>query len=345
MDCKRPDKHYTVNPLKLQTVKNRVKLWLVSMLCVMPLVSCTWVKDDTDDCPYGFWLKLHYTYNILDVEAAPEYVTDAHVYVYDANGNYVKRINATWNDLKANDYRIRVEDLAEGDYQFVVWSGMGNSQYSVAGDTQAKDEYRLSLVEEGGTSAQELPSLFYGSLPTVHYDKSYAVHHIDMMKDTNQLVLLAVPVAEDTEVSVNDFSMKVVTANGIMDARNQIATEAATTYLPFAQEDVTFDDPDYGELHGAKFGISTLRLMENSDCRIILEKSSTGETVFNISLPEYIGMIGSLYTNLGRQLSVQEYLDRQDFYTIVFYLSGDLDQLIQLRVNSWRVRAYNHLKL
>ena len=46
--------------------------------------SCTWVQDDTDGCPYGFWLKLHYTYNILDVEAAPEYVKDATVYVYDA---------------------------------------------------------------------------------------------------------------------------------------------------------------------------------------------------------------------------------------------------------------------
>jgi hypothetical protein len=56
-------------------------------------------------------------------------------------------------------------------------------------------------------------------------------------------------------------------------------------------------------------------------------------------------MIGSLYTNLGKPLSVQEYLDRQDFYTIVFFLSDDLDQLIQLQVNSWRLRPYNHLKL
>lgn len=329
----------------MQTVRNRVKLWLVSILCVMAMVSCTWVKDDTDDCPYGFWLKLHYTYNILDVEAAPEYVTDAYVYIYDADGNFVKRIYTTWDVLKANDYRVRVEGLAEGDYQFVVWSGIGNSQYSVAGDTQTADDFRLTLLGADGNYSNDLPALFYGILPVVHYDNSYAVHHVDMMKDTNQLACLVVPVSEDTEVSVEDFSMKVVATNGIMDARNQIVTNVATTYEPFVQEDVAINDPDYGELHGAKFSISTLRLMENGDCRIILEKKSTGESLFNISLPEYIGMIGSLYTNLGRPLSVQEYLDRQDFYTIVFYLSGDLNQLIQLRVNSWRLRAYYHLKL
>jgi hypothetical protein len=131
----------------------------------------------------------------------------------------------------------------------------------------------------------------------------------------------------------------------VLDAYNDIATIAATTYEPYVEEDVTFSDPDYGELKGAMYGLSTMRLVEDADCRIIFEKKSTGETLFNISLPEYIGMVGKLYTNLGRELSVQEYLDRQDFYTIVFYLSGDLNQLIQLRVNSWRVRAYNHLIL
>ena len=113
----------------------------------------------------------------------------------------------------------------------------------------------------------------------------------------------------------------------------------------FERNSVTINDSEYGELQGVSYNISTLRLMEDTDCRLILEKKETGETVFNISLPEYIGMVGALYLNDGRQMTVQEYLDRQDFYTIVFYLNGDLDQLIQLRVNSWRVRAYNHLKL
>ena len=85
--------------------------------------------------------------------------------------------------------------------------------------------------------------------------------------------------------------------------------------------------------------------MSDSDSRIILRQQSTGQVVFNISFPEYIGMIGALYTNVGRQLTAQEYLDRQDFYSIVFFLSADMQQLLQLQVNSWRLRASNHLKL
>lgn len=123
-----------------------------------------------------------------------------------------------------------------------------------------------------------------------------------------------------------------------------MVADVKTTYEPFIQEDVTLDDPDYGKLEGAKFSMMTLRLMSDMDCRIILERKSTGQKIFNISFPEYIGMIGSLYTNLGRPLSVQEYLDRQDLYTIVFYLSADLERLMQLKVNSWRLRAENHLK-
>ena len=332
MDSKRPHQY-------------RALKQLLTIVCIMAMTSCTWVKDDVDDCPYGFWLRLHYTYNILDVEAVQKYVKDADVYVYDADGNYVKRIHATQSELTANDYRVRVEGLSEGDYQFVVWSGMGNSQYAVAGDTQTMGDFRLSLSGAGTRYAGELPDLYYGYQTAVHYDDSYAVYDVELMKNTNQLSCLIVSVSDQQELDADDYTMKVVAANATMDVRNQLVSGPETAYEPFEQGSVTFDDPDYGQLHGIKFNIMTLRLMSNSDSRLILEKKSTGQTLFNISFPEYVGMIGSLYTAIGRPLTVQEYLDRQDFYTIVFFLSGDLDQLIQLQVNSWRLRANYHLKL
>ena len=318
---------------------------LLSIICMLAMMSCTWVKDDVDDCPYGFWLKLLYTYNILDVDAASRYVSDAYVYVYDADGTFIKRIFVTKEVLTANNYLVQVEGLPEGDYQFVVWSGLGNGQYAVTKDTQTIGDFRLALTDRGGKYSGELPALFHGYLPTVHYDDAYAVHNVELMKNTNQLACLVVSVDNNAVLNPGDYTMKVVTANGTMDARNQLVSDAKITYEPYVADAVTFNDADYGALQGLEYGMMTLRLMNNRDCRIVLEKNSTAEKVFDISFPEYIGMIGSLYTNLGRPLSVQEYLDRQDFYTIVFYLSGDLDQLIQLRVNSWRLRANNHLKL
>lgn len=332
MDSKRPHRYCALKQI-------------CSILCILLMTSCTWVKDDVDNCPYGFWLNLHYTCNILDVEAAPEYISEVMVYVYDADGNYVSRLDVPQSVLKANGHRVRVEGLPEGDYQFVVWSGIGNNAYAVSGDRSTMDQFSLSLAQSGSTVSSNLPDLYYGNLQTVHFDDSYVVHDVYMMKNTNQLSCLVVTMSDDVTVSPDDYDMRVVSANGVMDARNRLISDNMITYEPFVRNAVTFDDAEYGELNGVNFGISTLRLMEDMDCRLILEKKDTGDAIFNISFPEYIGMIGALYTNLGRELSVQEYLDRQDFYTIVFYLSSDLDQLVQLQVNSWRLRAKNHLKL
>ena len=74
-------------------------------------------------------------------------------------------------------------------------------------------------------------------------------------------------------------------------------------------------------------------------------KKDSGQKLFDISLAEYIGMVGKLYTTLGREITVQDYLDRQDFYTVVFYLSDDLERLISLKVNNWFLRSNNHLNL
>ena len=166
-----------------------------------------------------------------------------------------------------------------------------------------------------------------------------------MMKNTNHLACMVVSVDNSAAIAPEDFSLCLVASNGIMDAWNRPVATSVTTYRPYSAGAVTFDDSDYGLLHGAQYAISTLRLMEGGDCRIILCRKTTGDVVFDISLAEYIGMVGQLYTNLGRPLSVQEYLDRQDFYTVVFFLSGDLTQLLQLKVNSWRLRSNYHLKL
>jgi hypothetical protein len=318
---------------------------LLAVVGFLALTSCTWVKDDNDDCPYGFWLQLRYSYNMLDVDAAPKYVTDAHVYIYDMDGNYVKRIYVTQDVLKANDYRVEVDGLEEGNYQFMVWSGMGNSQYAVSGDTKTIADFRLALAGAPSAPDGELPALYHGYLSDVHYSDSYAVHEVELMKNTNQLACLVVSVDNTVVPDPADYTMEIIAANSTMDAYNQLVSDVAITYKPFVQEAVTIDDADYGQLHGIKFNIATLRLMSDSDSRIILQKKSSGKVIFNISFPEYIGMIGSLYTNMGRQISAQEYLDRQDFYTIVFFLSADFEQLLQLQVNSWRLRASNHLKL
>ena len=48
-----------------------MRSFLLHIICVVALFSsCDWVNDDLSDCPSGTWLKISYTYNILNVDAA-----------------------------------------------------------------------------------------------------------------------------------------------------------------------------------------------------------------------------------------------------------------------------------
>lgn len=319
----------------------------LSIFFILLLTSCSWVKDENEDCPYGFCLNLHYTYNILDVDAAPKHVKEVSIYVYDAAGNFIKRFNVNKAELDAKNYRVRVDGLAEGDYQFMVWGGIVNNEYAVSGDMETMDKFRVSLANQTTSSATQLPNMFYGYLPTVHYSSAYSTHDVDMMKNTNQLSCIIVPPSPSVTINPADFDMKLESANTTMDARNNLTSNFLMTYEAFEKNAVAIDDERIGTLNCVSFSMSTLRLMENTDCRIILNKKETGQEVFNVSLPKSVGLMGNLYTNLGRKLTVQEYLDRQDFYTVVFFLSSDLDALINLEVNPWKIRANadNHLKL
>lgn len=264
MDCKRSHQYRALRRL------------LFLAVCLLPTASCKWVKDDLDGCNFGFWLQLRYSYNILDVDAAPNFVKDAYIDIYDAGGDFVGHLDVSGEYLKDNDYKVLIEGLEEGDYQFVVWSGLSGSQYTVSGDSGPMEDFRVSLPGTGAVSSSALPALFYGSLPVVHYDDTYAVHEVNLMKDTNQLACLVVSVDESTQVKPGDFSLKVTAVNAVMDAGNQIVTSKNTEYKPFSEEPITLDDSEYGELHGAAFNVSTLRLMADGKSRIILERKDGG---------------------------------------------------------------------
>ena len=48
-----------------------MRSFLLHIICIVALFSsCDWVNDDLSDCPTGTWLKISYTYNILNVDAA-----------------------------------------------------------------------------------------------------------------------------------------------------------------------------------------------------------------------------------------------------------------------------------
>ena len=83
--------------------------FLLHIICIVMLFSsCNWVNDDLSDCPTGTWLKISYTYNILDVDAASSQVGDITIFAFDKNNKYVDRLDVDSIALHQGYCMVRV---------------------------------------------------------------------------------------------------------------------------------------------------------------------------------------------------------------------------------------------
>lgn len=98
-------------------------------LCTLFCGACSWVDDDRSDCPTGCWLKLSYTYNMLNVDAVTTQVKDVTLFILDQEGNYIVREEVDSLTFHQNECTIQVPSLPQGDYTFLVWAGLADSLY------------------------------------------------------------------------------------------------------------------------------------------------------------------------------------------------------------------------
>lgn len=321
----------------------RMTFFLLSLQLVCLLTGCEWIKNDAGDCPTGTWLQLTYTYNLLNVDAAREQVKNVSVFVYDAEGNYVKRLDTNGASLEKNNYRIAIEDLTDGEYDFLVWSGLTDSHF-MTNSTTLLESFRLSLSSPSDLLDEDYAPLFYGFLEHVPVDGNYAVHEVSLMKNTNRMACLVTTAAEEP-VDAARYTLRLLAENAIMDATNIPIRERTATYGPYSTTTSVIEDPDEEPLPVVKFGLQTLRLQENDNCRLILTDNESGVEVFNLPITRYLCQAGILYPWEGGTLSPQEYLDRQDFHTLIFYLSEDGNRLLQCKINNWILRFNDQIHL
>lgn len=300
-------------------------------LCALFCSACSWVDDNTDDCPTGCWLKLSYTYNMLDVDAAATQVKDATLFILDREGNYIAREDVDSVTLHQNECTIQVPTLPAGDYTFLVWAGLADSLYR---HTPASLEL---LRDEAGEQSGRLSSLFHGRLDNVHISGEYQFLALSLTKDTNTLSCI-LQSQSAAPLDADDFRLELTARNGLMDHRNTPMDSVATCYLPFMQESADLED-----LQVVHAGMNTLRLMEDDDTRLRLIYQPAGETLLDIPLTPYLLLSREVEAT---PMPAQEYLDRQDRYNLIFFLDPTDDPLrpyicLQMKVNGWIIRINN----
>ena len=308
------------------------------------LTSCSWVKTDIDDCPTGVWLKIRYTRNMLEVDAAGQQVKDASIMVFDHEGNYVRRIEIDYAQLSGNNYCVEVSELPNGIYDFVVWSGLGDSHFMTTSPLHI-DDLRLSLAAADKVQDAAYGDLFYGRIDSVEVTGRYAVHEVDLTKDTNVLVCQVVPASGSGDVSLGRYGLQLTSSNGVLDACNQTTHASPVVYAPYKMQADTVEDDVNGQLETLGYAIKTLRLVQGDNSRLVLSDKDGGTVILDLPLTDYLCQIASFYTPSGRPLTAQEYLDRQDFHTVILYLSESGNSVVQCRINNWVIRLNDNINL
>ena len=110
--------------------------------------------------------------------------------------------------------------------------------------------------------------------------------------------------------------------------------------------DAIIDEAEGTTVTAARYGFQLMRLLAKDDSRLRLKRKATGGVAIDLPLTQYIAQVSVLYSLYGHPLTVQEYLDRQDFHTFVFYLSKENDDMLaMLRINNWIVRLDDDINL
>lgn len=316
------------------------------VLTGLGLAACNAIFEYPGDC--DAWIRLVYDRNMKYADAAPREVSSAQVYVFDEEGLLYKSYSASRDELQAHGWRIPLRGLPRGDYQCVVWCGLeeATESYSLPrmhnGRSRIEElSCRLQRNRNASQAAEvgEIQPLFHGSIQLreqVHFEGSDTAT-VHLTKDRNSLRVILQensPLGGDTRL----LTASITDCNGLLNYDNRPLDDETLLYRP-CFTDYAAADPSVASATGAnvalmEFTLSRLWIDPERENRLTVYHRQSGDTVLSIPLNRYLCLAREHYQS---ELSDQEYLDRQDNYSLTFFLQQGRWVGSQVVVNSWKM--------
>lgn len=317
--------------------------YLVLIGCVFS--SCERIYEDLDPCVHGVSLRFVYDYNMEYANAFPKKVDCLTLLVYDDQGNYVDTRIVTGTELQDENYRMKL-DLKQGNYHFVAYGGLACSKSSflmnhtpTERNRYAERQVRLDRECLTNPARKNLHGFYWGELTLATADL-YSEGVVEMMKNTNNIRIVLQQMNGDP-VNDKDFEFEITDDNTLFNFDNDLLENGVVTYTPWARGQVTTGITDEGkEVVAAYAELSTSRLMVRDwhSPKLIIRKVD-GTEVVNIPLINYLLMLKS---ELYAYMESQEFLDRESEWSMIFFLSPNLEWIKSyIKINDWTVRINN----
>ena len=339
----------------LYSIYHRVGRILLAMAVLLPFASCHTVWDD-DDCP-EYRVKFVHDYNMLFTDAFATQVRSVTLYVFDESGKLVLQQSEQGEALSHDDYTMKL-DLTPGNYRLVAWAGLAEGDafevpIMIEG-VSAKDDltcrinrYRRTWHDEAIDSVGYLHPLWHGtantSLQVSRTNVDTQVITVPLIKNTNTVRIILQQIAEG-QMKASDFEFTITDENGMMTYENRLVEgDGILTYMPYHQVQgsaVVEGEASEEQLNMVVAELTTGRLMADADTRLTIFNRKTGATVLSIPLIDYLELCKTV---ANYDMPLQEYLDREDTYTMTFFLDSHNAWVnTQIIINDWIVR-YNDI--
>lgn len=314
----------------------RTILALVSLCC---LSSC--IYEDGTQC--GLYLHFKYDYNIKDADAFEAEVDEVLLYIFDSEGTPVMSRTALRKELQ--DGTMKVSGLEEGEYRFVVWA-RGSEQteshasFYICSDPGSPEDLSANLPVQSGAYGEKIERLYNASLVASVSGLRQDLD-ISLMKCTNTLRVILMPLESDLEIEPFDYSLSI---SGLCPSFGHDASpEGEIGFVPCIQY-VDAAENNTGETSASPYStkavdralvaeFSLTRLMADTESELDIDYNGNGSRVLSLDLSWFLSLQG-----IGEHRSDwsnQEYLDRQDYYNITFFVSGSTWMESRIVVNGW----------
>ena len=344
--------------------RNKLYTIAISMACLLTLTlglgACrSLIFEGEGDCSYHNSVRFVYDHNIKFADAFSHEVRAVSLYVFDSNGLYVDTYQASGTALADPNYTLCLDDLDPGTYTILSWctwnkesdlvttSFVINDGNLIPGESTITEvTARLNTTTVTTTTdtcvvATDINPLFHGTtIVTICDEPGHHITPLHLTKNTNSVRIVLQQLSGEP-VDASKFQFYITSANGAMACDNTLLPCPIHRYEAWHLSQGSADVILNGEnvtTTTAVAELSTARIVATERPHLVIVNDK-GETAVSIPLAEYLLMVKGYY---GRQMSDQEYLDRQDEYSLTFFLDNQYQwDKMHIIINSWTLVISN----
>lgn len=341
---------------------------MAAMMTVAGLVSCdSIIYDDLEPCKVTQKLKFISDYNLLKVDAFSKTVSSVSVVAFDRTGTAVWSYKESGEALRADGYAIDLGDngCPSGTLTFVAWCGLDNRHLGAGEESFTVPEAKIGVtrIEELqcrlnrskdpktglAVSEKDLHPLYHGILRNVTLsnrenvtDNLEEVFTVPLIKDTNSVRVILQNLS-GLDLNPLDFSYTVEESNGLMYYDNSLLEDETIHYRhwqrPGGSSGVEMESGATINVNVAMGDLTVGRLMTDRKSYLTIRYVPENRIVARVPLTDYALLVKDHYTG---DMDDQEYLDRQDHYSLTFFIDNNHDWLSAvIYINSWKVMLEN----